>query len=451
MRMVATGGRILASRLGQVAANGIIGLLLAAWLGPADLGRYSLTLAAVMLTAALLNGGLGLAAVPPLRRGEVRLARTLSAQVLWILLAAVVLGGMLALIKGPVLAGALAGSLGWRTVTIVPVGLAVLALLAFDIFFYDLLAVGRLVTGPLVNFGRAVGHLLLLGLLASLGALDLTAALTAYAITQLLAAVVIGGLLLRRAAGTAPVAVTAAAAAAGQPSLLRLALDNLRRGWHGQLSAVVSLLYLRLNLALVSGLVGSTAAGLYAFAAMLGELLWHLPGSLNPILVYTAASPTDPRGRDELTARAVRLSLAATAAAALLLGLAADPVLSLVFGGRYAGSTPVLRLLLPGIVAFAPGAVLAGDFIGRGRPVWNAQASLLTVAACGLAGWLLVPRLGAPGAALASSLAYLLGAGLMLWRFHAVSGLAWQRILLLRPGDLPSLPVGRSSAKSSSK
>jgi len=161
-----------------------------------------------------------------------------------------------------------------------------------------------------------------------------------------------------------------------------------------------------------------------------GELLWHLPGALSPLLVYSSAERTAAGERDQLAAQAMRVALGATAVAAAVLALLAGPVLAWLFGGRYAASAPALRALLPGIVAFAPGAVLAGDFIGRGRPVWNAHASLLTVlvnVACGL--WW-IPRLGAVGASLASTVAYAAGATAMVLRFRAVSGLGWRTLLL---------------------
>ena len=58
------------------------------------------------------------------------------------------------------------------------------------------------------------------------------------------------------------------------------------------------------------------------------------------------------------------------------------------------------------------------------------EASLLTVlvnVACGL--WW-IPRLGAVGASLASTVAYTAGATAMVLRFRAVSGLAWPTLLL---------------------
>ena len=121
-----------------------------------------------------------------------------------------------------------------------------------------------------------------------------------------------------------------------------------------------------------------------------------------------------------------------TAAAALPLYVLAVPLLSLAGGGQYAASGPALRALLPGIVAFAPGVVLAGDFIGRGRPHWNTQASVLTVVVNLAAAFLLIPSGGAVGAAWASSLAYACGSAVMLWRFRRATGMSLRGLVLGR-------------------
>ncbi|MFO7654725.1 MAG: hypothetical protein R6X25_13010, partial [Candidatus Krumholzibacteriia bacterium] len=188
MKLVAAGSRILLSRLGQVAAFAAVALLVADRLGPEGQGRYSLTLALAMIVAATLNAGVGLAAVPPLRRGDVPPARLLRAQALWI--AAVMLLLALLLVVGAVTgAGAgLARELGWSPVSAVAVLLAVAALVTFDVVNYDLLAAGHLLLGAGVNLVRGMGHLLLVGLLVAAGALDLTGAVVAWAAAQVFSA-----------------------------------------------------------------------------------------------------------------------------------------------------------------------------------------------------------------------------------------------------------------------
>ena len=407
-------------------------------LGPAGQGFYSLTLTVAIFIASLFNGGMGLAAVPPLRAGQVGLGKMLSAQRRWIGLTV----GALILVAVAAWAGGLSGItaryLGWDPLVAAGAVLAAAALLAFDIFFYDLLAIGRLLAGPLVNLGRSALHLLALCAFLLAGGLGLRSAVFAYGGAQAVAAAVAFFLLMREAVRRRPVEIeTVPAVATGD-----LMISTLRKGWVGQLSAVVSLLHLRLDLAIVVAWHGAAEVGVYSVAVLIGEVLWLLPGALQPLLVYSASGrDADAAGgggqaaRDEDSARAVRVGLAATAAAALVLGFIARPLFDLLLPVEFSRSVPALRALLPGIVALAAGAVLAGDFIGRGVPAWNTRASGVTVVVNVGAGLLLIPAHGAVGAAWASTIAYVVGAAVMVARFRSVSGLPLSRILLTRAGD----------------
>ncbi|MHB8078236.1 MAG: lipopolysaccharide biosynthesis protein [Candidatus Krumholzibacteriia bacterium] len=423
MKLLRTGGQVLAARAAQVVAGAAVGLLVARMLGPAAQGRYSLTVAVMTFAGALLNGGVGLSAVPLLRRRELPLRRVLAAQGVWLALA----GGALLAAGAVATTGAAAAwtdaHLGWTGAVAAAAAVGAAGLLACDVLFYDVLAQGRPVAGAAAGLARPGSHLLLLlACLALTGGLRPGAAVALFAAAQIVGAVVLFGL-LRRAE---PVPAADAGRPRGAPAL---AGALARAGWLGQLSAVASLLHMRLNFALLAAWHGAAAVGVFSVAVLVGELLWNLPSALSPILVFSSAAPGDAGARDRLAARAVRVGLVATAAVALPLGLAAGWLLPRLFGSAYAAAAPALRALLPGIVAFAPGAVLAGDFIGRGRPGWNAQASAFTLAVNLVAGLALVPRFGLPGAAWASTTAYIAGATWMVLRFRRASGLTWRALL----------------------
>lgn len=440
MRLVKAGSRILFSRIWQVLANAVAVLVIAKTLGPEGQGYFSLTVALAMLLGAALGGGMGLAAVPPLRQRQVPIVRMLTAQLLW----AVAMTGVMSLLAlqagGGRAAAFMAQYLGWSPPMAWLAALAGLGLLSFDIFAYDLLARGRLIVGAAVNGYRASFYLALIALLGLAGQLTLARAVAAFAVSQAVGAVSMFVILVReirnpRYGEQAPPSDPLADPAAGAPlpadedfglenrSLLGLIGFNLRRGWIGQLSAVAYFLLLRLDQGLLAHFRSASEVGIYSLAVYMGEMLWLLPGALTPILVHTSATRASDTGRDATAWQAVRLGILITFAAAVPLYLLAEPMLAFLAGGQYQASGAALRALLPGIVAFAPGAVLAGDFIGRGKPHWNTQASALTVVINVIVGWILIPRQGAVGAAYASSIAYFCGSALMVLRFRQATGL----------------------------
>lgn len=439
MRLFRAGARILFSRVGQVLANAAVVMIVAQQLGPGGMGHYSLTVAVAMLLGSLLGGGMGVAAVPPLRQDRLPAARMLRAQLLW--------AGAMVLIMAFLAAGTLSGQtaaffrdhLGWFPGLGFAAVIAAASILGFEIFSYDLLARGRLVVSAAINGYRAMAHLAAIGLLWVFGGISFGTVVGVFALAQLagaLAALITLTQDIRRRRHPEPVTQ-------GHPpedlpvdldrrSLLGLIRFNLKRGWVGQLSAVAYFLLLRLDQGLLEHFKGAAEVGIYSVGVYVGEMLWLLPGALTPLLVHSSARNQGDPDRERTAARALRIGLGLVLAAAVPLFLLAQPLLEFLAGGEYRESGASLRALLPGIVAFAPGVVLAGDFIGRGKPHWNTQASVLTVVVNLVAAFYWIPRHGAVGAAWSSSVAYAAGACLMLIRFRQVTGFGWGRIFLGR-------------------
>ena len=441
MKLAADGSKIFLSRIVQVVANAAIVMLVAQTLGPTGQGHYSLTVALALLLAALLGGGMGLAAVPPLRRNVLPLTRMLKVQLLWIGVMIGVLGCLAWWGASGKLSVFLDNHLGWGPGLALLAGLAAAAILSFEIFSYDLLARGRLLVASAVNGTRAVIHLVAILGLVICADLTFDRAVAAFALAQVGGALVLLAVLLQEAGKMGvtdrkSVPLVAAGDLGGsskdgdllppdlaERSLLGLIRFNMARGWLGQFSAVAYFLLLRLDQGFLEHFRGAAEVGVYSIAVHMGELLWLLPGALTPLLVHSSAGDDNQFERDQTALRAVRLAFLATLAGCLPLYLLAEPVITLLAGGSFQASGSALRALLPGILAFTPGIVLAGDFIGRGKPHWNTQASLATLIINILAALYLIPRYGAVGAGWASSLAYACGSGIMLWRFSQVTGL----------------------------
>ena len=430
MTMVGDGTRILAWRVVQKAANAFSVLLAAKLLGPIGQGHYALTMTITLVLASVLNGGVGLAAVPLLRRGEVAPRRTLAAQALWSAAVAGLLAIAAVLACRSGLWPELAARLGWHVGTLIAAAVTVLAIMSFEVQAYDLLVAGRLVAGTMVGALRATAHLAVLGVLAALGRLDLQAAVISYAAVHVVAAAA----LVVASWRALPAMMQAAVPPAGT-STVRLTGRLLKLGWIGQLSAVSYLLVLRLDQGFLEFGHGAAAVGVYSVAVWAAEMLWLLPEAINPLLVHSSADASNPAARDAVAARAVRVALILTAAGAALLGVIVRPLFSLLLGGAYLSAVPALLALLPGTILLAPGAVLAGDFIGRGRPVWNTQASVVTVAVNVVLCLLWIPPAAAVGAAWASTVAYGIGSLMMLTRFRWTTGLPWRDLILPRLRD----------------
>ena len=81
----------------------------------------------------------------------------------------------------------------------------------------------------------------------------------------------------------------------------------------------------------------------------------------------------------------------------------------MVFSSAFLGAYIPLLVLLPGVVLLGSCKVLANDIGGRGFPHYNSINSGLSFVATVIFDLLLIPKMGVVGAALASTLSYILG------------------------------------------
>lgn len=197
------------------------------------------------------------------------------------------------------------------------------------------------------------------------------------------------------------------------------------------LTNLISWLNYRIDLFIVEAFGSLSATGVYAIAVTVTELLWFISSSVSAA-AYGRIGQPDRGAAAKLTVRLMHFNLAVLLIASPVLVALAAWGLPRVLGEPYAEAVPLMLWLLPGVWAYGCASTLSAyytNFLGKPRlSAAVAGASLLiNVGAC----LVLVPRLGATGAAIATSLSYGLAIawGLSLFRHHA--GLRWCD--LLRP------------------
>lgn len=194
-------------------------------------------------------------------------------------------------------------------------------------------------------------------------------------------------------------------AAMARPSMA-LARRVYSYGMRAQLGVILNLLNLRLDFALLGALAGPAVLGTYAVASKFAELLRLVPQSLTYVLYPRYAR----EGRSTAARKARKLIPAAgilTVAGAVPLALAAGVILPLVYGHTFAPSVLPARIIIVGLAAEGVAGVITAFLYGAGRPGLNSLGLAVGLGLTVLLDLLLIPRLGAVGAALASAAAYL--------------------------------------------
>lgn len=393
-------------------------ILIARYLGPEGQGTFSAVTTYVGIAGILAGLGLGAAATRA---------------------AAMRPGGAQALAANARISGSLLGIAG-------AAGLGVLRLLAPDAF--DRVPIGVLLLGAvalpfnlaasqlqgiLLGLGRirpfnaveVLDRLLLLTgsvvLLAGfgLGVRELVAATALFAIVRLAT--------LHALLGTRGFRL------AGDAGLLRETAIVSSRAYA---ATILSFLVLRSDIALIQGMLGTAATGVYAVAVQITDLLLVLPGAVGSLLfprVAAGGSASNPA----FTAKVCRLAAAATASGCLAAAVAAGLGIVPVFGEPYHDAIRCVWVLLPGVLCVALQGILANDLAGRDYPVFIPAMWIALLAVNVGLNVALLPRLGIVAAAWSSTIAYAgsLAAMAAYW-LRRFPGIGLGGLFVLRRDDL---------------
>ena len=168
----------------------------------------------------------------------------------------------------------------------------------------------------------------------------------------------------------------------------------------------VSYLNYRADVFVVEHFEGKEGVALYANAVYIGESVWQLSGSL-ALATYARIGALDRAAAAELTARVMRHTLLILGVVCTVLFAVSGVLVDLLFDREFAGTASAVRFLLPGTLIYGLAASFSAFYTyQRGQP-WASAV----IAGAGLAidlglDFVLVPRMGVDGAALASAIAY---------------------------------------------
>ncbi|TPW13019.1 MAG: polysaccharide biosynthesis protein, partial [bacterium] len=172
----------------------------------------------------------------------------------------------------------------------------------------------------------------------------------------------------------------------------------------------------------------------------MAQVLWYLPDSVGRILFPRVAASTREEA-NRLTPMVCRHTMFITAVACLSLWITGPWVVGLLYGEGFEASVQPMNLLLPGILASVLNRVLSKYLSGVGEPRLNSIASILSLVVNIPLLFFLVGALNVTGAAIATSLAYIVNGIVMLVFFVRVSGTSYRSCLVPSLEDLKIYPA----------
>ena len=211
-------------------------------------------------------------------------------------------------------------------------------------------------------------------------------------------------------------------------------LDALKFGLKQHLGTIAQFFNYRLDLLIIAALLNTTAVGLYSVSVMLGEIVWYIPRSLGMVLFPKIAS-SNKETADEYTPYICRTTILIIVPAIVILYIVSEKLIPWVFTPDFFPSVLALKLLLPGIFFFSISKVLGSDILGRGYPHYNSIVAFIALALTIILDLLLIPRWGINGAALATSITYLIHTIFTVFLFKRVSGIGLFHLFRFQKDD----------------
>jgi O-antigen/teichoic acid export membrane protein len=178
-------------------------------------------------------------------------------------------------------------------------------------------------------------------------------------------------------------------------------------------SSLLFAAHYRADVLMLSTLAGSIAVGIYNAAFVVASAVDFATLSLDTVLLPAySAVPTQATLRS--TARRAAVRLLPVAVGLIPLGLLARPLALLLFGHAFGSSSTVLQLLIPGVAATFLSQPFLVALYARGKVRSLVPLDAVVLALNLAANAFLIPRYGAPGAAVATSLARAVRAGFVI-------------------------------------
>lgn len=396
-----------ASRIWVTLASGLTTIVLARVLGPHDWGGYAIasSLVTILLAVTTLGVDQGIAYFVGAREWEPRAALGSALRMAGV---AGTLGAAVGLVARVVVPSAFAGLPLWQVAVAVagiPFGLALIYASSVT------LASDRYEASMAMP---AVQAALLLAVSIPLALLfDRSGAIVA--LTLAAAVVAVGAVVWARS--------RLPAAAPTQPGQLRRAISFGVKGYGAN---ALQLVNYQLDLFILAAVASAAAVGHYALAVSATALLMVLPRSLSAVL-YPRVARLSVSGDHVKRAMVEAKSLRHVSLIVVLTSIAMAAGLELlvvpVFGADYRPAIKLGLILVPGAAAIGVSTVLAATVVGRGKPTYSLYGALITTPITIAMYGTLIPSFHATGAALASTLSYLLSFVLFCHFYRRVTGL----------------------------
>jgi len=192
----------------------------------------------------------------------------------------------------------------------------------------------------------------------------------------------------------------------------------------------------QIDLYLIAYLLSAKQVAFYSIAVGVATLLWYLPNTIGVVLFPTLSSIHNDEEIHMFSAEVCRHTLFITFIGAVGLGLAGKYLILFFFGAEYIESVNAMLFILPGIVAMSIYKVLTRNFSSRNRQQVSIMAAAISLVVNIGLNFILIPKYGIEGAAIASTISYILAGAILVLVVKMESGISLRKMLFIDKSDI---------------
>ncbi|MFD3319287.1 polysaccharide biosynthesis C-terminal domain-containing protein [Alteromonas macleodii] len=184
--------------------------------------------------------------------------------------------------------------------------------------------------------------------------------------------------------------------------------------------------------------------GLYALSVQLSELNWQLVTAV-VFALMSASSSSTTQDLYSSVAKSARLTFWATLICSLFVYIGAFWLTVPIFGESFKHVPDVMLWLIPGIAFGVYFKVINAFYAGRGEPHYSLIIMAISVSLNIVLNLLLIPKYGATGAAVSTSISYFFSAIVTINLFKTHSQLSIRKFFSVERADLNIPPKSRGA------
>lgn len=226
--------------------------------------------------------------------------------------------------------------------------------------------------------------------------------------------------------------------------------DELKYGFIVFLGAFFIFLNYRIDQWLIKYYLGNKELGLYTVGVTLAEIILIITTSvINPLRARLYNIDTDSEKFKTITAKTVKFTVYATAIISIPLFFAVNLLSSeYLYGQKYSSSIAVVKILLFGLVFISFGKIGSHYYVIKGRPYIHLFSSLFIFLLNLTLNIILIPDLGIKGAAISSTISYIVYGFLYVYLYIFVEHFKVGDLFIIGKNDILALTANYKNVKS---